>query len=422
MTSLRPIIRCSRLATSAEVSRQGVFSLSRGFATSLRLSEELQKTPLYDFHVQHQAKMVPFAGWSMPLSYGDIGQITAHKHVRASAGLFDVSHMLQHTFTGSTAQEFLLSLCPSSLSTLKPFTSTLSVLLNEEGGIIDDTIITKHSNESFYVVTNAGRSKEDKEHILKKLDEWNKSNIGKEVKWETLDGFGLIALQGPKSSNVLQDLILDGTDLNNIKFGQSAFIELKDGDGKVKCHVARGGYTGEDGFEISIPPSNAVSITTSITNHPDVQLIGLGARDSLRLEAGMCLYGHDLDESVSPVEAGLSWVIGKDRRIEGSEPTFPGKSRILSELSSGPSRRRVGFEIIGSPAREGCKIFDSTGSSQIGVITSGIPSPSTGKNIAMGYISNGYHKKNTSVLIEVRKKMREAFVASMPFVPSKYFK
>ncbi|WVW82107.1 glycine cleavage system T protein [Kwoniella bestiolae CBS 10118] len=416
MIALQPILRCSRAIKPNSVSRQGILTLSRGFASSLRMSEELSKTPLYDFHVQNKAKMVPFAGWSMPLSYGEVGQITAHKHVRSSAGLFDVSHMLQHTFTGPGSQEFLLSLCPSSLDKLKPFSSTLSVLLNEEGGIIDDTIITKHSDDSFYVVTNAGRAKEAKEWINKKLSEWK----GGEVKWDTLEGWGLVALQGPKSSDVLKQIFLKdgGFDLDGVKFGQSAFVEL---DG-VKCHVARGGYTGEDGFEISIPPAHAVGLTSKITNHPDVQLIGLGARDSLRLEAGMCLYGHDLDESVSPVEAGLSWVIGKDRRAEGSEPSFPGKSRILSELSSGPSRRRVGFEITGSPAREGCKVFDATGSTQLGVITSGIPSPTLGKNIAMGYIANGSQKKGTSVMVEVRKKLREAVVTPMPFVPTKYFK
>ncbi|WRT63999.1 glycine cleavage system T protein [Kwoniella shivajii] len=423
MSALRPIIRCSRSTLKPiEVSRQGSRVTSmRGFATSLKVSEELSKTPLYDFHVENKAKMVPFAGWSMPLSYGEVGQITAHKHVRSSAGLFDVSHMLQHNFTGSTSQEFLLTLCPSSLKSLQPFTSTLSVLLNESGGIIDDTIITKHSDESFYVVTNAGRAKEDKEWIEKQLSKWNAEHEGEEqVKWETLDGYGLIALQGPKSSQVIQSLT--ETDLNQIKFGQSAFVDLDTGKEKVKCHIARGGYTGEDGFEISIPPANAVEMTSRIANHPDVQLIGLGARDSLRLEAGMCLYGHDLDGTVSPVEAGLSWVIGKDRRAEDSQPSFPGKSRIISELASGPSRRRVGFEITGAPAREGCKVFDSTGTKELGVITSGIPSPSLGKNIAMGYVANGSHKKGTSVMVEVRKKMREAIVRPMPFVPTKYFK
>lgn len=216
--------------------------------------------------------MVPFAGYSMPLSYGETGQsecfimktlihtrshaqltATAHKHVRSDAGLFDVSHMLQHNFTGPTAQEFLLTLCPSSLDSLKPFTSTLSVLLNEQGGIIDDTIITKHSDTFFYVVTNAGRADEDKAHITQKLDEWNAAHQGQKVKWETLDGWGLLALQGPKAKDVLQRMT--DQDLSQVKFGSSVFADIKTTDGQVvKCHIARGGYTGEDGFEVWIVP------------------------------------------------------------------------------------------------------------------------------------------------------------------------
>ncbi|WWC86069.1 glycine cleavage system T protein [Kwoniella dendrophila CBS 6074] len=425
MIALQPMVRCCRIAKPTQVPRQFFPSLTRGFATSLRVSEELQRTPLYDFHVQNEAKMVPFAGWCMPLSYGSVGQTTAHNHVRISAGLFDVSHMLQHHFIGTGAQEFLSTLCPSSLTSLKPFSSTLSVLLNEQGGIIDDTIITKHSDDFFYVVTNAGRSKEDKEHISSKLSEWNSNpaNKDKQVKWDTLDNYGLIALQGPKSSLILQELIKDSTDLTQIKFGSSAYIDLIGQDDKVvRCHVARGGYTGEDGFEISIPPASAVAITTKVASHPDVQLIGLGARDSLRLEAGMCLYGHDLDESISPVEGALSWVISKDRRAENAQPAFPGKSRILSELASGPSRRRVGFLVVGSPAREGSKVFDASGENEIGVITSGIPSPTLGQNIAMGYVKNGQHKRGTQVKVEVRKKLRDATITLMPFVPTKYYK
>ena len=193
--------------------------------------------------------MVPFAGFSMPLSYADVGQTVAHNQVRNSAGLFDVSHLLQHRFTGSSSQDFLLSLCPSSLHTLKPFTSTLSVLLNDVGGIIDDTIITKQENDdSWYVVTNAGRIAEDKALIEKKLAEWNGKNQGKEVKWETLDGWGLVALQGPEAAVVLQRLV--DIDLSSLKFGGSAYALV--GENKVKCHIARGGYTGEDGFEVSI--------------------------------------------------------------------------------------------------------------------------------------------------------------------------
>ena len=226
--------------------------------------------------------------------------------------------MLQHRFSGPSTQSFLMSLCPSSLSSLPPFSSTLSVLLNEAGGIIDDAILTKLAgDEAFYVVTNAGRAREDRAWIERRLAEWRGRGEG-EVKWEVLDGWGLLALQGPKAGEALQGLA--GGDLAGIRFGRSGLVEL--GKDRVRCHVARGGYTGEDGFEvgatrlreligqISIPPEHAVALTQEVASRPDVMLIGLGARDSLRLEAGMCLYGHDLDETISPVEAGLSWVIG----------------------------------------------------------------------------------------------------------------
>lgn len=359
--------------------------------------------------------MVPFAGFSMPLSYGDVGQVTAHNHVRTQAGLFDVSHMVQNLFTGPSTLAFLSHLCPSSLSTLPPYTSTLSVLLNHEGGIIDDMMVTKHDDENFYVVTNAGRAKEDGEWIEGRLKEWNEgAGKGKEVKWERLNGWGLIALQGPESSKVLQQHT--SFNLNDFYFGQAAYIDI---DG-VKCHVARGGYTGEDGFEISIPPSDAVRLTKLIADTPPVQLIGLGARDSLRLEAGMCLYGHDLDETVSPIEAGLAWLVGKDRRAAGD---FIGASRVLQELKDGPKRRRVGLELIGgAPAREGAEILSADGQSTLGVVTSGIPSPTLSTNIAMGYIASGSHKKGTQVKVRVRKSLRDAVVKPMPFVPAKYFR
>ena len=181
------------------------------------------------------------------------GAGTAHNHVRTQAGLFDVSHMLQHRFTGPTTESFLMSLCPSSLNTLAPFSSTLSVLLNDNGGIIDDTIITKQQDSSsFYVVTNAGRITEDKAHIQQKLGEWNKANVGSEVNWETLDGWGLLALQGPKSAEVLQEMT--DVDLSNIMFGQSTFAQV--GKDKAQCHIARGGYTGEDGFEVGVVLQN----------------------------------------------------------------------------------------------------------------------------------------------------------------------
>lgn len=208
---------------------------------------QLKRTPLYDFNVGKGGKMVPFAGYAMPLSYGDVGQVTAHRHVRDAAGLFDVSHMLQHQFSGPGATAFLESLTPTALSALPEHGSSLTVLLTEDGGIIDDSIMTAHPNGEWYVVTNAGRIAEDTAHISKELEKWNSNNPDKQVKWETLDGYGLVALQGPKAAEELQKIT--DYDLSQLKFGRSVFANV--GKDKVRCHIARGGYTGEDGFEVS---------------------------------------------------------------------------------------------------------------------------------------------------------------------------
>lgn len=375
---------------------------------------ELHKTGLYDFHVENGAKMVPFAGYSMPLSYGSVGAVASHHHVRKSVGIFDVGHMVQTNFHGPTVAAFLEWLTPSSLSSLDPFSSTLSVLLNERGGIIDDTIITKHSDDAFYVVTNAGRRDRDLAWFTEKVQEWNASDRAQagKVDMEVLEGWGLLALQGPEAAAYLQKLT--PYDLKQLTFGKSAFIPIEG----HKLHVARGGYTGEDGFEISIPPAQTLDIAKALSQSP-VQLTGLGARDSLRLEAGMCLYGQDLDEDTTPVEAGLSWVIGKDRREAGG---FIGSEGVLKHLKEGPPRRRVGLVVEGAPARTGAKIFAPSGGEQIGTITSGIPSPTLGKNIAMGYVQNGWHKKGTEVEVDVRNKLRKAVLTPMPFVKSNYYR
>ncbi|KAG5719607.1 hypothetical protein E4T56_gene8939 [Termitomyces sp. T112] len=387
--------------------------LRRGLATGAGKSE-LKRTPLYDFHHENGAKMVPFAGYSMPLVYGDVGQVASHNHVRSSAGLFDVSHMVQSNFRGRTASEFMEWLSPSALKSLDPYHSTLSVLLNENGGIIDDTIITKHSNEAYYVVTNAGRRDRDLPWFQAKLEEWNLSERGKEgpVELEILEGWGLLALQGPEAASYLQTLT--SFDLKRLTFGTSAFVPIEG----FNLHVARGGYTGEDGFEISIPPSQTVDVAKLLSKSP-VQLTGLGARDSLRLEAGMCLYGQDLNEDISPIEAGLAWVIPKERREAGG---FIGAEGVKKVLKEGPSKRRVGLTIDGAPARQGAKIFAPSSGELIGTVTSGIPSPTLGKNIAMGYIKSGWHKKGTEVEVDVRSKLRKAVLTSMPFVPSKYWR
>ncbi|KAI0703562.1 hypothetical protein BC835DRAFT_1404066 [Cytidiella melzeri] len=386
----------------------------------------LAKTGLYDFHVSNGAKMVPFAGYAMPLAYGAVGAVASHHHVRESVGLFDVGHMVQSNFRGPGASAFLEWLTPSSLSSLSPYTSTLSVLLNESGGIIDDTVITKHANDAWYVVTNAGRRERDLAWFAAKLAEWNSGKAaaqqggagggGKEkhgeVEHEVLEGWGLLALQGPEAAKYLQGLT--SFDLRALTFGKSAFVPIEG----FNLHVARGGYTGEDGFEISIPPTNTLEVADLLSKEP-VQLTGLGARDSLRLEAGMCLYGQDLDEQTTPVEAGLTWVIGKERRETGG---FIGYEGVLKHLKDGPPRRRVGLIVEGAPARQGAKIIAPSGGEQIGTVTSGIPSPTLGKNIAMGYVQSGWHKKGTEVEVDVRNKLRKAVITPLPFVKSKFYR
>ncbi|KAJ7794571.1 hypothetical protein B0H14DRAFT_3114803 [Mycena olivaceomarginata] len=374
----------------------------RGFATPTP-SAELKKTGLYDFHVAHGAKMVPFAGYSMPLVYGDVGQVASHKHVRTEAGLFDVGHMVQSLFHGPTTTPFLEWLTPSSLASLAPYSSTLSVLLNEKGGIIDDLMITKHAEDAATLAWFAAR-----------LDEWNAGEQGKagKVEMTVLKEWGLLALQGPTAAAHLQ--LLTSFDLSQLTFGKSAFVPVEG----FNLHVARGGYTGEDGFEISIPPSQTVEVAALLLGG-EVQLTGLGARDSLRLEAGLCLYGTDLDEETGPVEAGLAWVVGKDRRETG---TFIGADGVRQQLKEGPPRRRVGLVVEGAVAREGAKIVDPATKDVLGAVTSGIPSPTLGTNIAMGYVRNGSHKKGTQLGVEVRGKVRGAKVVGMPFVGTRYWR
>ncbi|KAL7280268.1 hypothetical protein ACG7TL_005181 [Trametes sanguinea] len=405
--------RSTLLRSRAPVVRSARSGLSARWMSAA--AGELRKTRLYDFHVQNGAKMVPFAGYSMPLQYGSVGAVASHHHVRTSVGLFDVGHMVQSNFRGPTATAFLEWLTPSSLHALAPYTSTLSVLLNERGGIIDDTVITKHAEDAFYVVTNAGRRERDLAWFRDRLDEWNVGELARErgkVEHEVLEDWGLLALQGPEAAQYLQGLT--SFDLRELTFGRCAFVPIEG----FNLHVARGGYTGEDGFEISIPPSQTVEVAQMLSK-PPVQLTGLGARDSLRLEAGMCLYGQDLDEETTPIEAGLAWVIGKDRRENG---TFIGADGVRKHLKEGPPRRRVGMIVEGAPARQGAKIFAPSSQDQLGVVTSGIPSPTLGKNIAMGYVANGWHKKGTEVEVEVRSKMRRAVLTPMPFVPTRYYR
>jgi aminomethyltransferase len=375
--------------------------------------------------------MVPFGGFHMPVQYDSLSVSASHHFTRSHASLFDVSHMVQHHFSGPGATAFLEKITPASISALGTHVGGLStLLLPHTGGIVDDTIITRLGPELFYVVTNAGCREKDLIYFKEQLADFTKTG-GEKVDWEVLDGWGLVALQGPLSAEILSSILVDPAEakLEELYFGQSRFLQVKLLEGEVSSPllVSRGGYTGEDGFEISIPEAETVAVTEALllVGTPErLQLAGLGARDSLRLEAGMCLYGHDLDESITPIEASLSWIIGKDRRIAGG---FNGAEAILPRLipkskgGNGVERRRIGLVVQGAPAREGAEIVDAQGQ-KIGNITSGCPSPTLGKNVAMGYIKDGFHKSGTEVEVVVRGKRRKAVVSKMPFVPSKYWK
>jgi aminomethyltransferase len=401
----------------------------------------VSRTPLYDFHVSHGGQMVPFGGFYMPVQYAGLSISKSHAFTREQSSIFDVSHMAQRIFTGPGAAAFLERVTPGGVNALEPHRSTLSCLLHADGsgGIVDDTIITRLTDAVFYVVTNAGCRDKDNAYLDAEISKWNAESDHAELQvfQEQLDGWGLVALQGPAAQAVLGQTLGDssGVNLDTLYFGHSVYVQAKLPGMKSSkpLLVSRGGYTGEDGFEISIPPEDTVTFTEALLaagGKEKVQLAGLGARDSLRLEAGMCLYGHDLDDSTTPVEAGLSWIIPKDRRT--ADAGFYGANVIAKQLvprskgGSGVQRRRVGLVVEGAPAREGVEIVsrpeDGGAPITLGVVTSGCPSPTLGQNIAMGYIKDGFHNAGTEVTVLVRGRPRKAVVTKMPFVPSKYWK
>ncbi len=372
--------------------------------------------------------------------------------------------MVQHKLSGPLAEEFLMTITPSALDTIPKHTSTLSCLLNEDGGIVDDTVITRLGRDSFYFVTNAGCRDQDLQFIQTQLDKFLESKSAssskdqKPITWHVLDHHSLIALQGPLAQELLQPLIhVDeddaqvDTDLSSLYFSHSRWLQV---DIPESCSnegtslstpsllISRTGYSGEDGFEISIPPESgssaglAQSITKALlqakvdgSDEPACRMAGLAARDSLRLEAGMCLYGHDIGMDVTPPMAGLGWTVAKSRR-NNSEPKFNGAEVINEQLATPKSmeRRRVGFLIESGPAaREGAVIVamkeDGSEGESVGKVTSGCPSPSMdGKNIAMGYVRNGFHKRGTKVGVKVRGKVRKGEVERMPFVEAKFYR
>jgi aminomethyltransferase len=360
------------------------------------MEESLARTPLHALHLAQGAKMVPFAGYEMPVQYPP-GIMAEHLHTRAKAGLFDVSHMGQIRIPTAAAAA-LEKLVPGDIVGLAPMRQRYTMLLNEKGGILDDLMVT-NAGDHLFVVVNAARKRADIAHLQKTLDA------------ELLEDRALLALQGPAAAAVIGRLAPELLSLRFMGAGQCRLAG-------IPCFATRSGYTGEDGFEISLPADAAEKVATLLLDQPEVMPIGLGARDSLRLEAGLCLYGHDIDERTTPIEADLGWAIAKRRREEAS---FPGAEIILRQIAEGPPRRRVGIQPEGrAPAREGAEIL--SGGKKIGSITSGGYGPTVGTPIAMGYVATAAARAGAALELMVRGTPRPARVAPLPFVPHRYYR
>lgn len=361
----------------------------------------LQHTPLHGLHQELGAKLVPFAGYEMPVQYPD-GIIKEHKHTRAAAGLFDVSHMGQITLHCPLAA--LAKLLPTDLAALAPMQTSYSLLLNEAGGVIDDLMVTRlnEAGDAWFLVVNASRKLVDHAHLRAHLPQATHNELHNDR--------ALLALQGPQAVEVMALLLPEPVKLRFMHAGSclSEFGQL---------FVTRSGYTGEDGFEISVAATQAVALAKRLLSDERVKPVGLGARDTLRLEAGLCLYGHELDETVSPAEARLNWVIGKSRRTAAD---FPGASRIVAEMHGKPGRCRVGLMPEGRAiAREQTPVFDVNGQT-IGVVCSGGFSPTLERPVAMAFVPPEHSVVGSTVYLELRGQRIAATVVKLPFVPHQY--
>jgi aminomethyltransferase len=346
--------------------------------------------------------MVGFAGYEMPVQYPS-GIIAEHLHTRAKTGLFDVSHMGQIRLHGAAAAQALERLVPGDLEALAPGRMRYTLLLDDEGGILDDLMVTR-VDDGLMLVVNAARKDADLTHLRDRLDK----AVAIEPRFER----ALLAVQGPAAAAVLARL---AAGIDRMPFMSAAEASLAG----MPAFITRSGYTGEDGFEISVAAEDAMPLAERLLSEAEVATIGLGARDTLRLEAGLCLYGHDIDETTTPIEAGLAWTIGKRRRAEGG---FPGAALILRQLAEGPGRQRVGLRPDGrAPAREGAQILDMAGA-EIGRITSGGFGPSVGAPIAMGYVDKAHAAESTPLSLLVRDVPRPAHVVPLPFVPTRYYR
>ena len=371
------------------------------------MSEQLLVTPLHALHTAMAAKMVPFAGYDMPVQY-KLGVKKEHLHCRAAAGLFDVSHMGQLRLVGDNAAVFLESLVPVDIIDLPVGKQRYAFFTNEHGGISDDLMVTNFGDHLF-VVVNAACKDQDIKHL--------QDNLPADVELQLIKDRALLALQGPKAASVLATL---NSAVSDMVFMDATKLVLAG----VECYVSRSGYTGEDGYEISVPADAATAIAGALLAEEDVEWIGLGARDSLRLECGLCLYGHDLDLSTTPVEASLLWGISPARRENGIRAGgFPGSNIILKQIKTKQlTRKRIG--LIGqskAPVREGTLLFDAQ-DNEIGIVTSGSYGPSIEKPVAMAYVNIDFIALGTEIFADVRGKKLAMTVSKMPFVAQSYYR
>ncbi|MDH4871833.1 glycine cleavage system aminomethyltransferase GcvT [Pseudomonas sp. BN515] len=371
-------------------------------------TETLAKTPLHALHLELGARMVPFAGYDMPVQY-PLGVLKEHLHTREQAGLFDVSHMGQVLLRGENAARALESLVPVDILDLPLGTQRYAMFTDENGGILDDLMVARLADDTLFLVVNAACKDQDLAHLRK--------HLGEQCEIESLfESRALLALQGPAAAAVLGRL---APEVQAMTFMQFASVNLQG----VACYVSRSGYTGEDGYEISVPVEHADALARALLEQPEVQPIGLGARDSLRLEAGLCLYGHDMSTATTPVEASLGWAISKARRADGLRAgNFPGAGQVFAQQRDGVPSKRVGLlPLERVPVREGAEIVDAEGT-VIGRVSSGGFGPSLGAPVAMGYVSASHAALDSEVWALVRGKRVAMKVAKTPFVPQRYYR
>ena len=372
----------------------------------METTQALARTPLYNLHVELGARMVPFAGYEMPVQY-PTGVLKEHAHTRTQAGLFDVSHMGQVRLSGLGAAAALESLMPVDIVDLPANMQRYAMFTNEHGGILDDLMVS-NAGDHLFVVVNAACKQQDVAHLRR--------HIGNRCNVEELADRALLALQGPAAGSVMERLVPESA---KMIFMNTAKVTLIG----VECFISRSGYTGEDGFEISVPNEKAEELARLLLAQPEVAPIGLGARDSLRLEAGLCLYGHDMDTGTTPVEASLGWALSKARRADGVRAGgYPGAEIIMRQLAEGVARKRVGLLVRDRmPVREGAELVNSDGRT-IGKVTSGGFGPTIGGPVAMGYVETAHSAVGTALQAIVRGKPVPVEIVKTPFTPQRYYR